>query len=66
MLGGALGTAGGSYYFFAVAEFDPTQPLFGFPDPTIVYVAGALALGGAGAGAGVVGVSQLWRLTRSR
>jgi hypothetical protein len=66
LIGGFGGFAGGGYYFFCVADFDPTQPLLGLPDPTIAYVGGALAVGGLSLGAGLMGAGALWRLSTKR
>ena len=64
LLGGLAGLSGGGYYFLAVADFDPTEPLLGLPDPTIAYVLGALAVGGTSAALGIVGMGAFWRLSK--
>jgi hypothetical protein len=66
LLGGLGGLGGGGYYFFCVADFDPTQPLLGLPDPTIAYVGGALAVGGLSLAGGLMGAGALWRLSTKR
>ena len=65
VLGGTLGLVSGTYYFFFVAEFDPTQPLMGLPDPTIAYAGGALAAGGLSTALGISALGALWRWGRT-
>ena len=62
VLGGTLGLLSGTYYFFFVAEFDPTQPLLGLPDPTIAYFGGALATAGISTAIGIFAMGSIWRL----
>jgi import inner membrane translocase subunit TIM23 len=65
-LSGTTGLIGGSWYFFTVAEFDPTQPLLGLPDPTIAYVLGALSVSAIATATGLLGSGALWRLTHRK
>ena len=65
LVGGVSGLCSGSYYFLFVKEFDPTTPLFGLPDPTPVYILGALSCAGVASAAGIFGFGSLWRLSKS-
>ncbi|KAI8920434.1 mitochondrial import protein Pam17 [Entophlyctis helioformis] len=65
LLSGWLGLSAGSYYFFFVAEFDPTTPLLGLPDPMMAYIMAAMGVGALSALGGSLSASQLWRLTRN-
>ncbi|KAI9104051.1 mitochondrial import protein Pam17-domain-containing protein [Phlyctochytrium arcticum] len=66
VLGGLVGFVGGSYYFVAVADFDPTQQIMGLPDPTYLYIAGALAAAAGATVGGIILGGQGWRLAKSR
>ncbi|KAJ3060960.1 TIM23 complex component, partial [Podochytrium sp. JEL0797] len=61
--GGIAAFLAGSYYFMAVAEFDPTELVFGVMDASVAYSMGAMAVGIAGAVAGVFAGGALWRGT---
>ncbi|KAJ3109271.1 hypothetical protein HDU97_007765 [Phlyctochytrium planicorne] len=50
IIGGVLGLTVSGYYFFAVAEFDPTEPIWIFPDPSLAYGLGIFIIGGVVAG----------------
>ncbi|KAJ3119497.1 TIM23 complex component [Physocladia obscura] len=58
---GTLSFIGGSYYFMAVKEFDPTELVFGMMDASIAYSLGAMAVGITGAVAGVFLGGAVWR-----
>jgi import inner membrane translocase subunit TIM23 len=68
-IGGAtLGVSsflGGTYYFGAVKDFDPLQPIFGM-DPYIAYSGASFLIGAAGAVGGLSLSSQVWRLAQNR
>ncbi|KAJ3023037.1 TIM23 complex component [Thoreauomyces humboldtii] len=66
VFGGTTGFVGGSYYFGAVAEFDPTRQLFGISDPVVGYVLATLAVGAGCGVTGLVGAGQIWRLTAKK
>ncbi len=65
-IGGTLGSFGAGYYFFSVADFDPTQPLFGLPDPTIAYVGGAMICGAIATASSLQFGGVLWRLSKTK
>lgn len=48
-----------------VKEFDPTAYVFGVLDPAIAYTLGAMAMGAAGVGLGILGTGAIWSLVRS-
>jgi Mitochondrial import protein Pam17 len=66
VVSGLAGWLGGSYYFFAVAEFDPMTPLFGLPDPTILYIMAAFGVGAVSFASGTLVSGQLWRALKHR
>ncbi|KAI8855223.1 mitochondrial import protein Pam17 [Chytridium lagenaria] len=67
VVAGLLGLTVSGYYFFAVAEFDPTEPVWIFPDPSMAYALGIFLTGGVCAGAGIIAGGQIWRaLQRSQ
>ncbi|KAJ3227668.1 TIM23 complex component [Chytriomyces hyalinus] len=57
---------GGSYYFMAVAEFDPTELVFGVMDASMAYSLGALGVGVLGGVAGVFAGTAVWRTVTNR
>jgi import inner membrane translocase subunit TIM23 len=63
---GVGGLMGGSYYFGAVADFDPIQPVFGVMDPHIAYGGASLLVGAVAAATGSIGGSHVWRLAQSK
>ncbi|KAJ3180792.1 TIM23 complex component [Gaertneriomyces sp. JEL0708] len=65
-LGGTGGFVGGAYYFAAVAEFDPTQQLFGDLSPMVVYPLGAVAVALAGTVGGILVGGLSWRAAKGR
>lgn len=52
---GAFSFFGGSFYFGAVADFDPVEPVFGVIDPNIAYGGASFLVGAAGLLGGLVG-----------
>ena len=66
LIGGSFGSFGAGYYFFSVADFDPTQPLLGLPDPTLAYVAGAIICGGIVTASSLQFGGILWRLSKAK
>ncbi len=65
LVGGTLGSFGAGYYFFSVADFDPTQPLLGLPDPTIAYIAGAMCCGAIATASSLQFGGVLWRMSKT-
>lgn len=65
LVGGTCGSFGAGYYFFSVADFDPTQPLLGLPDPTLAYVAGALVCGAVATASSLQFGGILWRMSKN-
>ncbi|KAJ3220246.1 Proprotein convertase subtilisin/kexin type 9 [Dinochytrium kinnereticum] len=66
VIGGLVGLTLSGYYFFAVAEFDPTEPIWFFPDPTFAYGLGIFLIGGCCAGVGILAGGQIWRMIQRR
>lgn len=60
VIGSFIGFSAGLFYFMMVAEFDPTQQLFGLQDPTLLYFMGVF---GTAAIIGFIG-SQLGLIVR--
>ncbi|TPX51390.1 hypothetical protein SeMB42_g00488 [Synchytrium endobioticum] len=63
ILGGIFGLCGGSYYFGAVADFDPTTPIFGI-DPAIAFTLGAAGVSAGCIVAGIVTGGAVWRVLK--
>ncbi|KAJ3193162.1 TIM23 complex component [Irineochytrium annulatum] len=62
LCGALIGFAGGSYYFLAVVDFDPTEYIFDIIDPSAAYSIGALLVGVAGYTVGVLAGGYVWRV----
>ncbi|TPX35484.1 hypothetical protein SmJEL517_g02097 [Synchytrium microbalum] len=65
ILGATVGFLGGTFYFGAVADFDPTTPIMGI-DPAIAFTLGAMGVAGGALVAGILGGGSLWRLMHGK
>ncbi|RKO93441.1 mitochondrial import protein Pam17, partial [Blyttiomyces helicus] len=65
IVGALQGFLGGSYYFGAVMDFDPSQQILGLGDPTMLYIGGAFVVAGVGYFGGILAFGSIWRLTKS-
>ena len=65
VLGGIFGFLGGSYYFGAIADFDPTTPILGI-DPAIAFTIGAMGVSAASIVVGILSGGALWRILKSK
>ncbi|KAJ3313613.1 TIM23 complex component [Blyttiomyces sp. JEL0837] len=59
--GGVVSLFSGTYYFMAVADFDPTEPVFGVIDAFLAYGLASVGVGMLGAVVGLFSGGLIWR-----
>ncbi|KAJ3223282.1 hypothetical protein HK099_001323 [Clydaea vesicula] len=66
IIGGGTALISSSYYFGAVADFDPVEKVFGMIDPQVAFPIATLAIGSMGWMFGKVLGGSIWRLCQNR
>jgi hypothetical protein len=65
LLSGSIGGISSTYYFGAVADFDPVTLVFGFIEPQMAAISASMLIGGVAWGIGNQVGAGVWRLTQT-